>query len=212
MASSNGTSNFRTAHKPDLEHWKIVPYPEYNYVEVSDFGRVRDRRTGNVYSQFKTNNLSKSTYVTLSPAKGIPGVKRSIAVSRLVFEAFNAVLLPRGTLPVHLNGDETDNRLVNLEIPAGVTFGTIPETKPFSPETPPVKATISREQEFAKRYAERMEHLRVAISCCGDWRTVEDMERIGILESEWLYALEEMPVEQVVVLVLKLIELARGDA
>lgn len=211
-------SNYKTASKTQLERWKALPYPEYAYVDVSDFGRVRNRVTNTVLKPFVTTPGSKTRYVSLEPTKGIPGKKRSLAVCRLVFEAWNGILLPRGVLPEHINNDATDNRLVNLKLPAGMTFGGVPEVKHipteegFSLQTTAKTVTDgNREQEYAKRYAERMEHLRVAISCCADWQAIEDVERIGILESEWLYALEDLPLEHLVALVLKLITLARRD-
>lgn len=202
------TSNFRTASKPNLERWKTIPYPEYAHMEASDFGRIRNRVTNTMYTGFKPNSTDE-LYVTCDPAKGIPGKRRSIAVARLVYETWHGVLLPRGILPEHINGDAKDNRLVNLKLPKGVTFGTPPVVK----ELPVIRPSLSktetgggnREQEYAKRYAERMEHLRVAISCCADWQSIEDIERLGILDSEWVYALEDLPVEQVAVLVLKLL-------
>jgi len=216
-------SNFRIAHKPSVERWKALIYPGFEYYDVSDFGQIRNRKTNNILSPFRTNPDSPAVYVTLDPVKGLGQKRMTAAVSRVVWETWNNHLLPKGTHIKHINGEQADNRLVNLKVPDNVTRGTPPvviELPTIRPDVTPVVAQLapttedaapalsSKEQEMLRRYEERQEHVRTLLACCNDWQTIEDVRRLGLMDSEWLWALEDAP-ELTKTLVLKLITLAQ---
>jgi hypothetical protein len=90
------------------EVWQ--PIPEFLGYEVSDQGRVMNASTGRFMA------LLRNQYgnVNVGLSKGKMQYKRSVAL--LVCEAFN----PKNPMhrsfdtPIHLNGDLSDNRAVNL--------------------------------------------------------------------------------------------------
>jgi hypothetical protein len=88
------------------ENWRpVVGYEDY--YEVSDQGRVRTLRSG----QIKRTHLSPGGYPQLGLSR--QGKQRSRLVHQLVLEAF-AGPRPDGAVACHNNGDPTDNRSSNL--------------------------------------------------------------------------------------------------
>ena len=70
------------------EQWKTIPHPFDKY-EVSDLGRVRNRRTGRLL----TPTLDKKTWsIRMYPAGGKKQLKKSIGV--LVWNAFVGPIPP----------------------------------------------------------------------------------------------------------------------
>ena len=82
--------------------WKAISGLEGRY-EVSDFGRVRNTRTGRILAQSKP-----------CPYPSVPlGAGRNGWVHKLVAEAFLGAR-PEGHLVLHSNDDPTDNKVGNL--------------------------------------------------------------------------------------------------
>ncbi|WP_435607677.1 NUMOD4 domain-containing protein [Pseudomonas knackmussii] len=89
------------------EEWRPVVGFEGHY-SVSSLGRLRSDKTGKYLS---LNSLMASGYVKASLHKD--GVREQTSVHRVVAKAF--LDNPEGLYEVnHLNGDKTDNRVINL--------------------------------------------------------------------------------------------------
>lgn len=100
------------------ERWRVTP--RYKGYEVSDQGRVRSlRRPVPKVLQPRPNSKGYLCVhlATLPIGQGKRGVQRSELVHALVLEAFREAR-PAGSQARHLNGNQTDNRLLNL------TWGT----------------------------------------------------------------------------------------
>lgn len=87
------------------EEWRLISGYE-NYL-VSDIGRVKNRRTGQILKP----GMSR-WYLQVGLYKN--GPRKGLRVHRLVAQAFipNPDNLPEVN---HINGDKTDNRAINLE-------------------------------------------------------------------------------------------------
>jgi len=94
--------------------WKSIPGWVGAY-EVSDDGQVRslDRIAAGhrVKGRILKPGHNKKGYRVVTFTR--PGVRKSYPVHRLVAEAFIGEL-PQGWHTMHINGDNTDNRAVNL--------------------------------------------------------------------------------------------------
>jgi hypothetical protein len=99
---------------PWEETWKAIP--GYDGYEVSDFGNVRS------YYLKGNHKRKRAEFPRLLRLRGerypsvqlpVDGTYRNRAVHRLVMLAFFGPC-PEGFEVAHLNGDNTDNRLVNL--------------------------------------------------------------------------------------------------
>lgn len=93
------------------EQWREVPgFPGY---EISDLGRVRSWRPwrGQPVPRLMKALPDSAGYLRVAPFRDGTNVFRSI--HRLVMEAFVGPP-PDGMETRHLNGDKTDNRLINL--------------------------------------------------------------------------------------------------
>lgn len=88
-----------------MTRWRTVPdWPKY---EVSDTGRVRNRRRGTVRKPAISDGYAVVTFTR-------QGRKRRLRVHRLVAEAF--IPNPHGKPQVnHRDGDRANNRVSNLE-------------------------------------------------------------------------------------------------
>lgn len=88
-----------------MEVWKNSRFENF---EVSNLGRVRNKRTGNIFTG--TTNDSGYVYVSLY----VNGKSKSVRLHRLVAETFveNPSELPEVN---HKNGNKKDNRVSNLE-------------------------------------------------------------------------------------------------
>lgn len=93
------------------EEWRVVArYPRY---EVSNYGRIRNIKTGRILKQFP----NEKGYMTLTLSIGIKDVQFSVRVHRIVAEAFckNPYDCDIEELDVnHDDGDKTNNRVYNL--------------------------------------------------------------------------------------------------
>lgn len=89
-----------------MEEWKpIEDFPGY---EVSDQGRIRNARTEYVLSQYP-NGRGRIQVVLYRD-----GRNNARAVHQLVAKAF-LYPAPEGTIPMHLDGDVTNNAVSNLD-------------------------------------------------------------------------------------------------
>ena len=88
------------------EHWLDIP--NYEGYQVSNHGRVRNKKTGKILKPYKTNRGYHTVGFWLD------GKKKRLSVHRLVAQAFlpNPQKLPEVN---HINGCKTDNHLCNLE-------------------------------------------------------------------------------------------------
>lgn len=109
---------FRYCDQYDIpgEIWKPVPYPEYEPMEASDYGRVRKLRTGRTTKGHNANGY-RNVSVLLMKAKldseNNTKKKISILIHRLVAAAF----LGRNDDKVvnHKDGKKNNNYIENLE-------------------------------------------------------------------------------------------------
>jgi hypothetical protein len=92
-----------------IEHWRPVIDYESLY-EVSDQGNVRNKITLRPLKQFKANVNARYLLVSLT----CNGVSKSIAVHKLVLEAFVS-RRPEQCIARHGSGGPLDNSLRNLE-------------------------------------------------------------------------------------------------
>lgn len=89
-----------------METWQQVRDWPY---EVSDLGRIRSTRTGRIWQP----RPNRKGYLWLRLRLN-DGQRASRAVHRLVLETFKPSHLAEQVTD-HINGDKTDNRLINLE-------------------------------------------------------------------------------------------------
>ena len=91
---------------PPLEKWKTVK--DYEGYEVSNRGRIRNKKTGHVLSNTRTGN----GYLKVNLGTGPKCTKR---VNRLVAFAFLGDPPGGRVYCHHINHDPADNRVENLE-------------------------------------------------------------------------------------------------
>mgnify|MGYP002754128377 FL=1 len=97
------------------ENWKTIPYPFEKY-EVSDLGRVRNKRTG----RFLTPTLDKQTcYYRMYPVGGMKQLKRSAGV--LVWTAFVGEIPPYHFVQ-YKDGNRRNLRVKNLYLKSNSEF------------------------------------------------------------------------------------------
>lgn len=91
-----------------MEAWVAVP--DFHDYDVSDLGRVRRHDTGRILTVLR--NLDGTCYVGMARA----GKQRRRSLALLVANAFVPKLSGRVEFdrPVHLDGDQTNNRATNL--------------------------------------------------------------------------------------------------
>lgn len=210
-------SNYRAMRNARGQaHWKRLHEKGFEHFEISNEGKVRNGRTG-VPCTLQGNRYNARLYAVLTPNKE-SGIRRprSFPVDVLVYETHHNCVLPPRYVPEHINKDLTDNRLVNLRVDERIHVASVPVTKHIELTVKPAAAPqivqkpveVDRTAELAKRYEARMDELHLALLACDEWRTADDILRIGIMESEWLYLLDErLTAEEVRELVLKLIRL-----
>ncbi len=102
----------------DQEQWK--QHPVYALYEVSDMGRVRNRKTHRV---LRAAYPPGRPYCIVNLAHHNPDGRVSVAVHRLVAETWLGMKPTRQYQCRHLNGNPCDNSLVNL------TWGTTAENR-----------------------------------------------------------------------------------
>ncbi len=98
------------------ETWiPMIDYPDY---EISDLGRIRCTRED--YKQVITNTIIRKGYraVWLRKHKGVKNEGRDrVSVHKLMARNFLNWTPENSELQIdHINGDKSDNRLVNLQI------------------------------------------------------------------------------------------------
>jgi hypothetical protein len=92
------------------EVWK--PVAKYDNYEVSNLGKVRNKKTGYILKPFK----APYTYGFYAVQVHFEGSPKHIPLAPLIAEAFlNKHDNPKYTLVQHKNRVKTDNRLENLE-------------------------------------------------------------------------------------------------
>jgi hypothetical protein len=104
-----GKASYQSAHLNGNEAWLDVSGYTGLY-QVSNFGNIRDVRTGRVLRGFKAD---KAGHLGVDLRRRGQRPKRQL-VHRLVAHAW-IPQTARGTLPAHKSDDITDNRIVNLE-------------------------------------------------------------------------------------------------
>lgn len=92
-----------------MENWKPVTIPEFGHYEVSDIGRVRNSKTGNVFS----NNLTPAGRHRVQLRAG-GGYYKNLLVHRLVCLAFNGEPPEDKPLTLHRDGNPLNNVPENL--------------------------------------------------------------------------------------------------
>lgn len=211
------TSNFRAMRNSKSQaHWKRLHKRGFEHIEVSDEGKVRHAQTGTIYST-SSDGPGKRNYVMLAASKVFGGGAKQFAVDKLVYETFYNCELPPRVMPEHVNGDLTDNRLVNLKVDERIHVASVPVVKhvelpTVKPDTAPKivqkPVEVDRQAEMAARYQARMDDLHLLLTGCDEWQSVDDLLRIGIQESEWLYLLKEyLSAEEMRDVVLQLVRL-----
>lgn len=93
------------------EKWRKFRNSEY---EISNLGRIRNTKTGNVLKAHKKNNGKKDNDYLRIRIK-CDGVKKTIPLHRLVAECFLENYSDRLEVN-HINGIKYDNRVENLEM------------------------------------------------------------------------------------------------
>lgn len=86
-------------------------HPNYENIEVSSEGKVRNCNTNHLYSIRK--NQDGYSNVSIIPTGH--GRSKSCLVHRLVAETFYAFVNPKEFEVNHMNGNKTDNTIYNLE-------------------------------------------------------------------------------------------------
>lgn len=88
------------------ENWREIPGFPY---EVSDYGRVRNTRTGHVLTPMVNHQGYAQAQLFVSGSRSVP------RINRLVLSTFAGPPPSPDHHANHKNGDKSDNRLANLE-------------------------------------------------------------------------------------------------
>jgi len=92
-----------------LEKWNVIAYNRK--YEVSDYGRVRNRKTGRILKP-QISPTCKEGYLMVSLSNGFKN-RKTYVIHRLVVRAFYGVR-PRGKECCHNDGNSRNNKLSNL--------------------------------------------------------------------------------------------------
>lgn len=124
-----------------VEEWRPIPgFPHY---AVSDMGRVKNTATQRLMTILR--NQQGTCYVGLNI--GLKQSRRSL--TGLVANAFVPRLRPDFSYPIHLDGDQTDNRATNLMWRPhwfGVKYMTQMKRGPSQPDAGPIVELESEER------------------------------------------------------------------
>lgn len=153
-----------------MEEWKIIDeFPKYS---ISNKGRVMRNETGYI----KKNTLSKTGYYVVGFSDN--GKTRVRLVHRLIANAFIEVDDPMKDCVNHIDGDKTNNSILNLEWVTkaennrhAIEIGLYNANKPIFSEN---VETGEIEFYFSAREAERktgVDYRQISDTCLGKQKT-----------------------------------------
>ena len=159
MATTNPVHEYLSV--PELEETRNGAAPQWKPVineaikpdiyEISNTGLCSNKSTGKL---LKPRAVPNGTLLVVSMKGTNPSGSTSMRLDKMVLEAFT-VPQPEGMIPIHADGDDTNNALSNL------SWGTPPEgTKVRKPAVKKKKAPAKRPHYSDKMQIDRRYRLR----------------------------------------------------